>query len=53
MYFNLVDLIEIAAKALENWIVDLNRDPAQRQLVLERYDNTLSDVRFTMWKFDC
>jgi hypothetical protein len=51
-YFEFMELIRVVAKAMEHWIRDMNNDRSRFPIFFERYDNTLSDIRFNMFKFE-
>ncbi|NQZ79966.1 MAG: hypothetical protein HRT52_03005 [Colwellia sp.] len=44
-YFNLIDLINVIANGLSNWISSFNESPDKFTVFIERYDRILSDAR--------
>lgn len=51
-YFSLHSLIQVFAKACEQWILALNANPKKYKGVLERYDLVVADTRLMRMELD-
>lgn len=45
-FFRLMSLIEAVVKAVEQWCISFNNDPAKLDIFSDRYDRVVSDVRY-------
>lgn len=51
-YFNLVNLIQVVANGLVNWINSFNENRQKIELFFNRYDLIISDVRYSKTYFE-